>query len=103
MKDKKSGQLKGDKKYISSNGEEILQDDFPRIISNESKEGDCSVNDLPFKSGGGEGIEKYINMIIDKESLLVKHIFSSDVFGDVKVHETPKTYCWWNLFILKKC
>ena len=66
LKDKKSGQLKGDKKYISSNGEEILQDHFPRIISNESKEGDCSVNDLPFKSGGGEGIEKYINMIIDK-------------------------------------
>ena len=45
----KIGQLKYEREYISSNDFDKLQDNFPRIVKNENKDDDYSVNIFLFK------------------------------------------------------
>ena len=45
----KTVQLKDDRKYISSNNDDKLQDNFLKIVESESKDDDYSVKNLSLK------------------------------------------------------
>ena len=86
----KVGNLKNDRKYISSKEDEKLQHNFIKMIANEIKDNDYSVNVLSLRKKKEKwGNRKKKNMIKDKDNLLEENNLFSDVLGDVGMYETP--------------
>ena len=67
--------MKDDSKYVSSNDDDKLQDSFLKIVENENKYNDCSVNCLSLKKTKmkNEEIEKMEILVKDEYNLLVEN------------------------------